>query len=577
MKMWALFVKVLTVSSLSLWAAAEQSTSSSSSSSRVRKLRSTSGGFCRYGLRVDCCWGWNRRSWGHCQPFIPLMQRICRVTYPLKAVCQHGCKHGECVGPNKCKCYPGYTGKTCNQDLNECGLKPRPCKHRCMNTYGSYKCYCLNGYMLMPDGSCANTMSCLMANCQYGCDEVKGEIRCRCPSTGLKLGPDRRTCVDVDECATGRVMCPRLRKCINTFGSYFCKCHDGFELRYFNGKYRCVDIDECSRRTHKCSAFAACQNTPGSYKCKCFSGYKGSGYTCTYDPRTNKFPYLPPGNGRNETNGGMNSIPNDNNGNVRTIAPPRITVTPQHIPRTPEVRPAPTTARITTTAGATTTISTTTAFTPAVPSTTVKSVDNRIHNEVPPQRGDVFIPRQPGGNGALIGLLDIEKGITAEENDARDDQDILVSSCNFDHGMCGWTQEKRADLHWERVLSPLGRSWYLALSESNTKKRDVAHLILPLALRADTDNLCLTFRHKLSGDSLGKIQVFMRRNSVYGQALWQRNRGYGWRTSRFTLKGPGIEHVIFKGVRETERSGEIALDDISLQRGHCSGKQQGLW
>lgn len=41
-------------------------------------------------------------------------------------------------------------------DLNECGLKPRPCKHRCMNTYGSYKCYCLNGYMLMPDGSCSS-------------------------------------------------------------------------------------------------------------------------------------------------------------------------------------------------------------------------------------------------------------------------------------------------------------------------------------------------------------------------------------------------------------------------------------
>lgn len=118
----------------------------------------------------------------------------------LPAQCEHGCKHGECVGPNKCKCFPGYTGKTCNQggysrsvrkgmgniglsgfklfhtifrclnldvsvvllgfdfflDLNECGLKPRPCEHRCMNTHGSYKCYCLNGYMLMSDGSCAS-------------------------------------------------------------------------------------------------------------------------------------------------------------------------------------------------------------------------------------------------------------------------------------------------------------------------------------------------------------------------------------------------------------------------------------
>lgn len=41
-------------------------------------------------------------------------------------------------------------------DLNECGLKPRPCEHRCMNTFGSFMCYCLNGYMLMPDGSCAS-------------------------------------------------------------------------------------------------------------------------------------------------------------------------------------------------------------------------------------------------------------------------------------------------------------------------------------------------------------------------------------------------------------------------------------
>lgn len=169
----------------------------------------------------------------------------------LPAQCAHGCKHGECVGPNKCKCFPGYTGKTCNQgrrlepggqcgawqspvlhwfqwclDLNECGLKPRPCEHRCMNSYGSYKCYCLNGYALTPDGSCtsewhpppkskkpskpcidlrsiffvfepmcSDSRTCSLAHCQYGCEEVQGEIRCLCPSPGLQLGEDERTCV----------------------------------------------------------------------------------------------------------------------------------------------------------------------------------------------------------------------------------------------------------------------------------------------------------------------------------------------------------------------------------------------
>lgn len=64
-------------------------------------------------------------------------------------------------------------------DLNECGLKPRPCKHRCMNTYGSYKCYCLNGYMLMPDGTCSSTASlapCSFPASQNPCSSFPGKL-----------------------------------------------------------------------------------------------------------------------------------------------------------------------------------------------------------------------------------------------------------------------------------------------------------------------------------------------------------------------------------------------------------------
>lgn len=35
-------------------------------------------------------------------------------------------------------------------------------------------------------------------------------------------------------------VCPRFRKCVNTFGSYICKCHEGFDLQYINGKYQCL-------------------------------------------------------------------------------------------------------------------------------------------------------------------------------------------------------------------------------------------------------------------------------------------------------------------------------------------------
>ncbi|KAM6960431.1 nephronectin [Tautogolabrus adspersus] len=220
----------------------------------------SSNGLCRYGNSVECCWGWRQTDWGRCQPH-----------------CQQGCKHGECVGPDRCKCHPGYTGKACNQDLNECGVKPRPCKHRCMNTLGSYKCYCLDGHTLQPDGSCRNAQTCYHANCQYGCELIKGAVRCICPSSGLRLGPDRRTCVDIDECVSGGGVCPRRRKCVNTFGSFVCKCHLGFKLTYINGRYNCIDKDPRP----------FCSLNPSSPKCRCKDG------SCKAVPKVTLEPHRP--------------------------------------------------------------------------------------------------------------------------------------------------------------------------------------------------------------------------------------------------------------------------------------------
>ncbi|XP_029452738.1 nephronectin isoform X2 [Rhinatrema bivittatum] len=586
----------------------------------------SSAGLCRYGSRIDCCWGWARQSWGQCQP-----------------VCQPACKHGECVGANKCKCNPGYTGKTCNQDehlhtaspdlhvdlplfhpwdrpatglpsrdLNECGLKPRPCKHRCMNTYGSYKCYCLNGYMLMPDGSCSNARTCSMANCQYGCDVVKGEVHCRCPSPGLQLGPDSRTCVDVDECATGRVVCPRFRKCVNTFGSYICKCHKGFDLMYIGGKYQCYDIDECSVGRYQCNSFARCYNTQGSYKCKCKEGYRGNGVDCTPIPKVmieppehfdfSKDPtrHVVKGNGTfSKGSGGYNNrIPDiEEKGTRWPPAPPRIPaiITPRPEPRTttrptpkPTTRPAPkpvtrpapkpvtrpapkqTTTIATTTKSITRRPAIVTTEAPVEKYTNAKgvSVDNRIQKEPQKPRGDVFIPRQPGVNNDLF-EFEIEKGISADESEAKDDPDPLFHSCNFDSGFCGWIRDTEDDLHWEPVRDPSGGQ-YLTIPEAEGKRGKTARLVLPLSPFGYSGELCLSFRHKVPGLHSGTLQLFVRKNGAHGPAVWGRNGGHGWRQTRLSLQGAGIKSVIFRGERGAGGAGEIGLDDVSLRKGRCS-------
>lgn len=53
--------------------------------------------------------------------------------------------------------------------------------------------------------------------------------------------------VDVDECASAKAICPYNRRCVNTFGSYYCKCHVGFELKYVRGRYDCVGKSEWHR------------------------------------------------------------------------------------------------------------------------------------------------------------------------------------------------------------------------------------------------------------------------------------------------------------------------------------------
>ncbi|XP_048799320.1 nephronectin isoform X2 [Lagopus muta] len=571
-----LSVRLLLASCLSLGAAGEFDR-------RWPRQIVSSAGLCRFGSRIDCCWGWARLAWGQCQP-----------------ICQPGCKHGECIGPNKCKCHPGYTGKTCNQDeqlyssppgqnseahlfrplehrsrntpsrdLNECGLKPRPCKHRCMNTYGSYKCYCLNGYMLLPDGTCSSALSCSMANCQYGCDVLKGEVRCRCPSPGLQLGPDGRTCIDIDECATGRVICPRFRHCVNTFGSYMCRCHKGFDLMYIGGKYQCHDIDECSLGQHLCGSYSQCYNTPGSYKCKCKEGYRDNGTSCIQRPVTRPTARPTPGPTTRTTS--------------RPTTRPTPKLTTRYIPVTtrpvtkpvakpaPPTPPLPTMLRPTLPPQRTPLITTTHPLLVPVETTSSQGAtdDNRIQIDPQKPRGDVFIPRQPGVSNNLFEILEIERGITADEFEANDDPGTLVHSCNFDSGLCGWIKDKDDGLHWEPVRDASGGQ-YLTISEPKGTEGKAAHLILPLGHMAQPGDLCLSFRHKVPGLHSGALQVFVRRSGAHGPAVWGRNGGHGWRQTHITLRGLGIKSVIFKGEKGKGRTGDIGLDDVMLRRGRCS-------
>ncbi|XP_073184064.1 epidermal growth factor-like protein 6 isoform X3 [Lepidochelys kempii] len=453
-------------------------------------------GVCRYGSKLECCYGW-RKNKGHCE-----------------ATCEHGCKYGECVGPNKCKCFPGFTGKTCSQDTNECGLKPRPCEHRCMNTHGSYKCYCLNGYMLMPDGTCANSRTCAMVNCQYGCEEVKEEVRCLCPSTGLQLGPNGRMCIDINECAAS---------------------------------------------THKCNVHAECLNTQGSFKCKCKQGYRGSGFECSVIPENLvKEVTRIPGPIKDTIKkllAHKSSVKKHEE--IKNVIPePAITPASKvHLPSfdyedgvyiggTYDEEEKETEDAV-----------------EEEQEEEQEDLKNQIGHEQS-LRGDVFIPKVK--EAAVFGPVLAQRKVPV----SKPEQEV---DCTFSHGICNWKQDTDDDFDWNPADRDNGDGYYMAVPAFVGHKKNVGRLKLLLTDLKPKRSYCLIFSYRLAGDRVGKLRVFL--SSHRSAPAWEQSRGKDerWRTGKIEML-QGVEttkNIIFESERGKGKTGEIGVDTVTLVSGLC--------
>uniref|UniRef100_A0AAX7UEL3 Neurogenic locus notch homolog protein 1 n=1 Tax=Astatotilapia calliptera TaxID=8154 RepID=A0AAX7UEL3_ASTCA len=210
--------------------------------------------------------------------------------------CQNG---GTCVdGVNtyNCQCKPEFTGQLCREDVDECQLMPNACQNggTCHNTYGSYQCVCVNGWT--GDDCSENIDDCASAACHQGstCHDRVASFYCECPPgrTGLwnfdlsawqqnfcfLTNPVKLKLIEITgyimksflflSSAPGSNPCEHAGKCINTRGSFQCKCQRGFVGP------RCeLDINECM--SNPCLNEATCLDQIGKFQCICMPGYTG--------------------------------------------------------------------------------------------------------------------------------------------------------------------------------------------------------------------------------------------------------------------------------------------------------------
>ncbi|XP_051953965.1 thrombomodulin-like [Xyrauchen texanus] len=143
------------------------------------------------------------------------------------------------------------------------------CDYECVQNEQNNTCTCPKGYQIDDNRVTCTKQDdpCLLAECEHGCSKVGNTYVCICRQ-GFELDADRKTCKDINDCIDESLCQGQNEECVNTIGSFECRCKLGFEREGL----LCIDVDECFMSgSVKCDH--ECVKDEGGFHCECHEGY----------------------------------------------------------------------------------------------------------------------------------------------------------------------------------------------------------------------------------------------------------------------------------------------------------------
>ncbi|XP_070532565.1 protein crumbs-like isoform X2 [Ptychodera flava] len=210
----------------------------------------------------------------------------------LNVVCQNGGTCSDGIKNYVCLCYNGYLGKDCQTDFDDCAIKPclngAVCLQRSNqslyeNVYfdgtfsydaaEGFECQCQPGF---EGRNCeTNIDECESSPCQNGgyCQDLNNGYECQCTPGWMGTHCEQ----EIDECLSGP--CQNGGSCTDKFNGYECQC-----TSEYGGVHCSVLLIGCSSGS-SCQNGASCvpflqdeENNIHNYTCSCLQGY--TGYYC---------------------------------------------------------------------------------------------------------------------------------------------------------------------------------------------------------------------------------------------------------------------------------------------------------